>query len=278
MTELYRSMLRIRMVEQAIAARYGEGRMRCPIHLSIGQEAVAVGVAAVLRPDDRVLSSHRCHAHYLACGGDLKAMIAELHGSPDGCNGGRGGSMHLQGGQLVASLPIVGSAIPLAVGMALADKLDGSDRVTVVFFGDAAVEEGAFHEAMNLAAVKRLRVLFVCEDNDRSIWTPKSERQPDRSLWRMAEAYGDVSWIGFDSDGTVKQIRKEAMSAVREIRSYHAPLFIAIPCYRWAEHCGPNPRADLVADWPDPLSGFTPPPEMIAEITAEIDEAFAACQ
>jgi pyruvate dehydrogenase E1 component alpha subunit len=265
-------MLRIRMVEQAIAARYGEGRMRCPIHLSIGQEAVAVGVAAALRPDDRVLSSHRCHAHYLACGGDLKAMIAELHGSPDGCNGGRGGSMHLQGGQLVASLPIVGSAIPLAVGMALADKLDGSDRVTVVFFGDAAVEEGAFHEAMNLAAVKQLRVLFVCEDNDRSIFTPKSERQAAHPIDLFRAHETPVTCTRYAPASTAQ---RSAEWSLHKIRSGIGPAALYCETYRWAEHCGPNPRADLVADWPDPISGFTPPPEMVSEIAAEIDAAFA---
>lgn len=277
MTDLYRSMLRIRMVEQAIAARYGEGKMRCPIHLSIGQEAVAVGVAAALRPDDRVLSSHRCHAHYLACGGDLKAMVAELHGLPTGCNGGRGGSMHLQGGQLVASLPIVGSAIPLAVGMALADKLDGSDRVTVVFFGDAAVEEGAFHEAMNLAAVKRLRVLFVCEDNDRSIWTPLEKRQPQGFLMESGLSRG--IYTDACSGFNVQLIGNMTFGALARVRGSAGPAMLVCDTYRWAEHCGPNERSDP-EDWPltDPFRDFNPPSKMVAEITAEIDEAFAACQ
>lgn len=269
-----RAMLRIRMVEQAIATRYGEQKMRCPVHLSIGQEAVAVGVAAALQPDDRVLSSHRCHAHYLACGGDLRAMIAELHGSPDGCNGGRGGSMHLQGGQLVASLPIVGSAIPVACGMALADKLDGNGRATVVFFGDAAVEEGVFHEAANLAAVKRLPVLFVCEDNGLSIHTPLPARQPDRPFAAIAMAHGlSVTEIGGQDVVTVARCAAAELSAVRA----SGPAMLVCRTTRMAEHCGPK---ESPPSWrspgADPLAGYEPPAGMVAGIAAEIDEAFAA--
>lgn len=270
--DLRRSMLRIRMVEQAIADRYKDRFMRCPVHLSIGQEAVAVGVAAALRPNDRAFSSHRCHAHYLALGGDLKAMIAELHGSPVGCNGGRGGSMHLQGGQLVASLPIVGSALPPAVGMAMADRMDGVDRVTVAFFGDAALEEGAWHEAANLAAVKSAPVLFVCENNDRSIYTPLADRQPARDRGNLARAHG-MAWM--EVNGTnVDAVFAKASMAVDMAKD--GPVLLFADCYRWAEHCGPAERPDP-SSWitRDPLARYEPAPAVVEQIAEEIAAAFA---
>lgn len=268
-------MLRIRLVEQTIAARYAEQRMRCPVHLSIGQEAIAVGVCSALRPDDRVLSTHRCHAHYLAKGGDLKRMIAELHGKAAGCNGGRGGSMHLfdAAAGMVASLPIVASAIPVAAGMALADKLDGLDRVTVVFFGDAAVEEGAFHETCNIASVKKLPVLFVCEDNGYSIHTPRLVRQPMRPIEDLAHAHGiGARWA---NGNDVLAVAKEAGDAVEDIRAGHGPQFLVCDTQRLAEHCGPGPAAadEVSRTLLDPLAdadaGAWP------ELVAEINDAFA---
>lgn len=269
--DIARAMVRIRMVEETIASRYADAQMRCPVHLSIGQEAIAVGVCAALRADDRVFSSHRCHAHYLAKGGDLRAMIAELHGSDKGCCGGRGGSMHLfdLAVGMVASLPIVASALPLATGTALADKLDGNDRVTVVFFGEAACEEGAFHEAMNIAAVKQLPVIFVCEDNGLSIHTPKEKRQPKRNLVAFGAAHGIAS-VTIDGADLVL-IERMAKAAAADAR-HGRPSFLVCETTRLSEHCGP--AYDLIGAW-DPLTAIRLSDDETRVIKAEIEDAFA---
>ena len=140
--DLFRQLLRVRMVEEAVAEHYPRWQMRCPVHLSIGQEAAAVGVCSHLRRSDRVMSGHRSHAHYLAKGGALLPMLLEIHGKADGCSSGRGGSMHLLDldAGFQGAVPIVGSTIPIATGLAFADKLAGRDNVTAVFFGEAATE------------------------------------------------------------------------------------------------------------------------------------------
>jgi len=237
---LFADMLRIRLIEEAIADRYGEQEMRCPVHLSIGQEAAAVGVCQGLRPDDLVFSTHRCHAHYLAKGGSLPAMLAELYGKATGCIGGRGGSMHLQDPDvgLVASIPIVGGSIPLAVGSALADALDGRDRVSACFFGDATVEEGVFHESANFAALRSLPVLFVCENNLYSVYTPLHERQPNRPIEDLAKAHSIATYHvdGNDVDAVLAATETAAAAA----RAGRGPGFLLLDTYRWREHCGPN--------------------------------------
>ncbi|MBI4331624.1 MAG: thiamine pyrophosphate-dependent dehydrogenase E1 component subunit alpha, partial [Chloroflexi bacterium] len=178
--KLYYAMLRIRLVEERIAELYPEQQMRCPVHLCTGQEAIAAGVSAHLTSDDYALSNHRSHGHYLAKGGDLKAMMAEIYGRVTGCSRGKGGSMHLVdlAAGFLGATPIVGSTIPMAVGAALATVMKGEKRVTVAYFGDAAVEEGVFHESLNFAALKRLPVVFVCENNFFSVYSPLSVRQP----------------------------------------------------------------------------------------------------
>ena len=190
--ELYACMQRIRLVEEAISTRYVEQEMRCPVHLSIGQEAAAAGVCLALETRDKVFSTHRSHAHYLSKGGDLRKMLAEIYGKATGCIGGRGGSMHIMDldVNMVASIPIVGSCIPLAVGSALADSLDGRDNVSIAYLGDASVEEGVFHESANFAKLRDLPVLFVCENNLYSVYTQLHERQPDRPITSLAEAHG----------------------------------------------------------------------------------------
>jgi TPP-dependent pyruvate/acetoin dehydrogenase alpha subunit len=147
---LFIDMLRIRMVEESIAEHYNEQMMRCPVHLSIGQEAIAVGVCQHLKPEDLVLSGHRCHAHYLAKGGDLKKMLAELYGRSTGCCRGKGGSMHLidLNAGFLGATPIVGSTIPIAVGAAMGTAMQEQAKVVVAFFGDGAIEEGVFHESV----------------------------------------------------------------------------------------------------------------------------------
>src|SRR5215469_7287442 len=234
-------MLRIRLVEEGIAERYAEQQMRCPVHLCIGQEAVAAGVCDLLAADDQAMSTHRAHGHYLAKGGSLPAMLAEMYGKATGCASGMGGSMHLidlEAGFLGAA-PIVGSTIPIAVGVAFGSVLRGENRVVTAFFGEGATEEGAFHEALNFAALKRLPVLFVCENNLYSVYSPLSARQPaGRDLFRLAASHGIESRQGDGNDvGAVHAMTGEALE---HIRSGAGPAFLEFGTYRWREHCGPN--------------------------------------
>jgi len=242
---LNRAMLRIRMVEEEIAKRYAQQEMRCPVHLSTGQEATAVGGCAALRPDDQIITSHRSHAHYLAKGGDLKAMLAEICGRSTGCCGGRGGSMHLFDDEagVLASVPIVGSFIPLGTGAALSYRLANQDRVCMVFLGDGAVEEGAFHESVNFAAVHRLPVIFFVENNLYSCYTGLADRQPDRPLSDLARAYGIPS-VQVDGND-VLAVHGTTAPAVARARAGKGPTLIVADTYRWREHCGPNYDNDI---------------------------------
>lgn len=240
LVDLYTKMLRIRMVEEAIAEHYGEGEMRCPVHLSIGQEAAAVGVCEAMEESDKVYSTHRCHAHYLAKGGDLKRMFAEICGKAAGCIGGRGGSMHLMDVEkgMMASIPIVASSIPVAVGSALADKRLGNGKVTVVFIGDASIEEGVFHESANFASLHRLPVVFVCENNLYSVYTHLNLRQPNRPLTDVARAHGMLAVHG---DGNnLEEVHALATEAIARAREGSGPTFLLLDTYRWREHCGPS--------------------------------------
>ncbi|MBI2358605.1 MAG: thiamine pyrophosphate-dependent dehydrogenase E1 component subunit alpha [Deltaproteobacteria bacterium] len=243
---LFSEMLRIRMVEEKIAALYPEQEMRCPVHLCIGQEAIAVGTCANLARDDYVLSGHRSHGHYLAKGGDLKAMMAELYGKVTGCSKGKGGSMHLVdlSAGFLGATPIVGSTIPIGVGAALGTVMRGEGRVTVVFFGEAATEEGVFHESINLAALKKLPVVFVCENNFYSVYSPLAVRQPEgRQIFELAKGYGVESHQADGND--VVEVYEAAERAVRKARRGGGPTFLEFKTYRWREHCGPYYDNDL---------------------------------
>jgi len=254
---LYYQMLRIRMVEERIAELYPEQEMRCPVHLCIGQEAVAAGVCANLSRDDYTLSNHRSHAHYLAKGGNLKAMIAELYGKVTGCSGGKGGSMHLVdiSAGFLGATPIVGSTVAIAVGAALGTVMQDRHQVTAIFFGDATVEEGAFHESVNFAALKKLPVIFVCENNLYSVQSPLSVRQPEgREIFEVAKGHGIASYQGDGND--VVQVYQMAKRAINKARKGGGPTFLEFKTYRWREHCGPNDDFNLgyrteseVRDW-----------------------------
>lgn len=237
---LYREMLRIRVVEEEIAARYGEEKMRCPVHLSIGQEAVPVGLSAVLRKTDQAVSTHRCHAHYLAKGGDLKAMLCEMMGREPGCCGGRGGSMHLfdRSVGMLLSLPIVAASIPVGVGAAMAMKQRGEDNVAVIYLGDASVEEGVFHESANFAAVRKLPAVFVCENNLYSVYTPLKDRQPPRSIVDLARGHG-LRALHVDGNDALA-VHGAGVDLVAGARAGAGPSFLLADTYRWREHCGPN--------------------------------------
>ena len=244
--KLFYQMLRIRMLGEKIAILYPEQEMRCPVHLCIGQEAIGVGVCANLSLKDYVLSNHRSHAHYLAKGGNLNAMIAEIYGKKTGCCKGKGGSMHLVdiSAGFLGAVPIVASSIPIAVGVAFGSMMRRESRVTTVFFGDGAVEEGVFHESIDFAVLKNLSVVFICENNLYSVYSPISVRQPaGREIFKMAEAHGIDSYQG---DGnSVTEVYQMAERAIRKARHGNGPTFLEFKTYRWREHCGPNYDNDL---------------------------------
>lgn len=238
---LFFEMLRIRLVEERIAELYPEQQMRCPVHLCIGQEAVSVGVCAALRPEHYVVSGHRSHGHYLAKGGSLRRFVAELYGKSTGCCEGKGGSMHLVDREVgfLGSTPIVASTVPIGVGAAFGSVLSGAPRVTAIFFGEAAVEEGVFHESLNFAALKKLPVVFVCENNLYSVYSPMSVRQPaGREVFALASGHGIESAQGDGND--VVEVHRLAASAVRMAEDHAGPVFLEFKTYRWREHCGPN--------------------------------------
>jgi len=220
--------------------------MRCPTHFSIGQEAVAAGVCANLKQSDYVISAHRSHAHYVNKGGDMRAMFAELYGKVAGCASGKGGSMHLidLGVNFIGCVPIVGSTIPIGVGAAFGAKLQNNDAVTVIFFGDGATETGVFHESLNFAAMHKLRVLFVCENNLYSVNTPLEERQPEgRAIIDLAKGHGLPS---VQCDGQeVETVYAASAEMIDRIRTQGGPGFMEFATYRWLEHCGPNEDLQL---------------------------------
>ena len=244
--QLYYQMQRIRMVEERIAEIYQEQEMRCPVHLCSGQEAVAVGVCATLNRDDYVMGGHRSHGHYLAKGGSLKGLMAELYGKVTGCCKGKGGSMHLidLAAGFLGAAPIVGSTIPIAVGAAFGSVMRGDERITVVFFGEGTTEEGVFHESVNFAALKKLPVVFVCENNLYSVYSPLSVRQPEgREVFWLAKGHGVES---YQADGNnVMEVYRLAERAVRKARGGEGPTFLEFKTYRWREHCGPHYDNDL---------------------------------
>jgi TPP-dependent pyruvate/acetoin dehydrogenase alpha subunit len=239
--QFYRSVYRIRRVEEEIARVYPSDKIKSPVHLSIGQEAVSVGVCEALRLDDVVFGTYRSHAYYLAKGGDLKKMMAELYGKATGCAKGKGGSMHLVDvahGVMGASA-VVGTTIANAVGYAYALKLQRKDSIVVSFFGDGATDEGVFHESLNFAALKQLPLLFVCENNSYAIHTHLLRRHKEANLCERVRAYGMPALRVDNND--ILRIHEQAKVAVSELRGRQAgPFFLECLTYRWKEHVGPN--------------------------------------
>jgi len=236
----YEKISLIREVELEISKRYPENKMRCPVHLSIGQEACAVGICENLDKNDSLYSTHRSHAHYLAKGGSLKKMIAEIYGKKTGCCGGRGGSMHLFDDNvgMKSSIPIVASSIPVAAGDALSMKLKKSKNISVVIFGDGAIEEGIFYETLNFSVLKKLPILFVCENNLYSIMTHINERQPENYIQRIKNLHR----IPFEkcNGNKVDQVYLKSKKLIDSIKKNGGPAFLVLNTYRYKEHCGPN--------------------------------------
>jgi len=236
--ELYNIMLEIRRTELKIAELYHEDEMKTPIHLCIGQEAVAAGICANLTAEDYVFSNHRGHGHYIAKKGNLKSMIAELYNRESGCSRGRGGSMHLIDilAGLLGSSSIVAGGIPIATGAALASMLRKDHRVTAVFFGDGAAEEGALYESINFAVLKKLPIIYVCENNFYSVCSPLKQRQPCMDIYKRAEGFSIPS-CKIDGNDVI-EVYKTAKRAVTCARCGEGPSFIECKTYRLTDHHG----------------------------------------
>jgi TPP-dependent pyruvate/acetoin dehydrogenase alpha subunit len=229
--------LLIRLVEERIIDLYPSDRIQSPVHLSIGQEAVAVGVCDALRPDDLVFATYRSHGFYIAKGARLDRMFAELYGRMDGGAKGKAGSMHLSAPEvgLMGSSAVVASTIPHAVGAALSFKRQGSQRISVAVFGDGATEEGGYHESLNFAALMKTPVLFICEDNGLAVHSHRHIRQ-SYGLQKHAETYG-IATRRVDEGWDMLAIREATLQAVAQVRSGQ-PFLLEIATSRYKEHVG----------------------------------------
>ena len=238
--KMYITMLRIRKFEERTGELVAGKEIICPCHLYIGQEAIATGVCSALHKEDYVFSTHRSHGHYIAKGGDIKTLMAELYGKITGCSKGRGGSMHITSPDIgfPGSSAIVGGTIPLAVGAALSFSLRKKDNVSVAFFGDGATNEGAFYESLNFAALKKLPVIFVCENNFYSTHMTISDCLSDTRIYKKAEMF---KMPGARIDGNdVLKVFKQAKEAIEYAREGKGPSLLECLTYRWRGHVGPN--------------------------------------
>jgi TPP-dependent pyruvate/acetoin dehydrogenase alpha subunit len=235
---LYRRLYLARRAEEAVRERYAEDEMKTPVHLSIGQEAIPVGVCEALEPRDRLLASYRNHALYLARTGDTDGFFGELYGRASGAARGKAGSMHLaspdQG--LLATSAVVASTIPVALGVAWACRMRGDGARTVVFFGDGAVDEGVFWESLNFACLRRLPLLFVCEDNALAIHSRSRDRHGYDSIAAVAERFRCEVYASDSTDpGVIADLTREALA---RMQAEEAPAFLHLRCYRFVEHVG----------------------------------------
>lgn len=233
---LLADMLRIRRMEEKCAELYGAGKIRGFLHLYIGEEACATGAMHALAEEDRVVATYREHGHALLRGVPMDAIMAEMFGKASGCSRGRGGSMHLfdVSRHFYGGNAIVGGGLPLAAGLALADKLQGESRVTACFFGEGAIAEGAFHESMNLAALWALPVLFCCENNLYAMGTALSRSESQTDLCAKVASYNMDS---FRADGMdVRAVFETVSRAVKQVRESGRPAFVELQTYRFRAH------------------------------------------
>jgi pyruvate dehydrogenase E1 component alpha subunit len=290
---LLREMLRIRRFEERCVELYSATKIRGFLHLYIGEEAVAVGVMQALEPDDAVVATYREHGHALARGVPARSIMAEMFGKVEGCSRGRGGSMHLfdASRRFYGGNAIVGGALPVAVGLALADAMQGRARVTACFFGEGAVAEGEFHESMNLAALWNLPVLFCCENNLYAMGTALGRSESETDIALKAASFEMPAWSvdGMDVD----DVARAATRAVHAVRGGGGPHFLELRTYRFRAHSMYDPELyrarEEVERWKerDPIPAYVDrllatgdlSPETLdtieREITAEIDDAVA---
>jgi len=246
LVKLFEQVFRTRSVEEEIAKRYKFGKMRCPTHLSIGQEGVSAALSLIMRKKDFAVSSHRAHAHFLAKGGSLKKMISEIYGKETGCSGGKGGSMHLVDlkSNFMGSTAIVGNTIPVGVGLGLSSIIKNKNQFSFIFFGDGAIEEGVFYESVNFAIVKKLPVIFICENNFYSVYSHLKVRQPKkRRIHKMVSSLGIKSFYNESDDPYILYKFLEKKIKFNNLNS--GPYFFEFKNYRWREHCGPNFDNDI---------------------------------
>lgn len=287
--KLYYGMLLIRRVEAKIASIYHLQEIRSPTHLYMGQEAVATGVCAALRQDDLIYPYYRSHGWYLAKGGDLNAMMAELYGRETGCSKGWGGSMHLIdiAAGVMGTSAIVGGMISQAAGGALSLAMRKSQSIAMVPFGDGAIEEGVFHETLNFAALRKLPIFFVCENNTYATHTIITERQAQTDIYRHAERF-NIPGVLVDGND-VLAVHAAALDAAERARRGGGPTLIEARTYRLLEHCGPNEDYELgyrtvdeVRHWQEvgplekgkDLVGEAEARAMTEEIDARLEAAF----
>lgn len=240
LTDLYRSMLRIRLCEERFVPSIISRDILCPVHLCSGEEAIAAGVCTALENTDYILGNHRSHGHYLAKGGDLKKMVAEVFCRETGCSRGRGGSMHLIDPEvgMLGSAPIVAGTISLALGAALASSIRQDGRVTASFFGDGATGEGVLCESLNYAALKKLPIIFVCENNLYSTHLPIDEIRVNRHIYQLGKPFGEKCYR-VDGNDAIK-VYEQARHAVDLCRQGEGPVFLECLTYRQRGHVGPD--------------------------------------
>ncbi len=244
--KMYATMVKIRMFEEKVAELIlpPKKELITPCHLYIGQEAVAAGVCSSLKKDDYVFSTHRSHGHFIAKGGNIRALMAELYCKKTGCSKGKGGSMHVAASEvgLPGSSAIVGGTIPIAVGAALAFSMQQKDTVSVVFFGDGAASEGVFYESLNFASLKKAPVIFVCENNLYCTHLPVSAGLADTNIYKKSESFG-IPGIRVDGNN-VMEVYKVAKTAIEDARCGKGPTLIECMTYRWRGHVGPYDDLD----------------------------------
>ena len=232
-------ILKTRLVEEFLSKEYSKNEIRCPMHLSIGQEAISAGVALNLKNNDQAVSNHRCHSHYLSLDGSLFAMFGELYGKLSGSNGGRGGSMNLLDidKKLILSLPIVASTIPIGVGLSLEKKINNKNDIIYIYLGDAATEEGVFYESLNFAKLFDLKCIFIIENNLYSVYTHINERRKS-GLKEIKNILGikTINGNGMNFNDVYKKVKKAADYVTKNSK----PVITIFNTYRWLEHCGPN--------------------------------------
>ena len=292
--ELYRTMLRIRLAERRVSDIYPTDKIQSPIHLSIGQEAVAAGLCAALKPSDHLHGTYRGHAAFIAKGGEMRKLFAEFYGKDTGCTRGKGGSMHLTAPEvgLLSASAIVGSTIPVATGDALASKMQGRKWVVATIFGDGAIDEGVFFESVNFAVLKKLPILYVLENNNYAVHSRVADRHAQPQLHRIAQGLG-LPGKRFDGSD-VAVVYRAVSDAVGSLRRSGGPMLLEFMVYRWFEHVGHSmdfaekyrrPGEQALAKKHDPLllaervlrSRYKVPAATFAnmerEATAEIDDA-----
>ena len=240
--EMYKIMVRIRKFEEKVMDIFAQGFMPGLAHLYIGEEAVAVGACFNLNKNDYICSTHRGHGHCIAKGGDVKRMMAEIFGKRTGYCKGKGGSMHIADLDIgiLGATGIVGAGIPIAVGAALSAKLRKTDQVTVSFFGDGASNQGTFHESLNLASVKRLPIVFVCENNLYGLSTPQSKAQAIKDIAKRGLAYNIPGNVADGND--VLDVYEKVAKAVRRAREREGPSLVECKTYRWRGHHEGDPK------------------------------------